>query len=187
MNRYMHRILTILMALTCYTTAAYAQTAPRDVSVDLTGRKIVRLADGKEGRESAAQAKPGEVIEYVATYTNRSKAAVKNLVATLPIPAETDYVGGSSLPAGAQAATTDGNFRAIPLKRKVKQADGKEIEQDVPLTEYRTLRWQVGELAPGKEFTATTRVRVSATPTVAPVATPAPAPAAKAPVPAPAR
>ena len=154
--------------------AAYAQLAPgREVAVDLKGQKIVRLADGKETRESAAQAKPGDVIEYTATYINRGKAAVKNVVATLPIPNDTEYVGASALPANAQAATSDGVYQAMPLKRKIKQADGKEVEQDVPLAEYRTLRWQVGELAPGKEFVAAARVRLSTTPVTAPVVAPA--------------
>ena len=160
--------------------AAYAQLAPgREVAVDLKGQKIVRAADGKEGRESAATAKPGDVIEYVATYTNRGKAAVKNVVATLPIPNDTEYVGASALPANAQAATTSGVYQAMPLKRKIKSKDGKEIEQDVPLAEYRTLRWQVGELAPGKEFVATARVRLSTAPVTAPAVAPA-APAAPA-------
>ncbi len=183
MFQLMQRSVLVLAACVCCQATVYAQNAQnvgRDVTVDLAGRKIVQ-AGGKEVRESAAQAKPGDQIEYVATYTNGGKSGVKDLVATLPIPQDTDYVGGSAQPAGAQAATRDGVFGAIPLKRKVKQPDGKEVERDVPLTEYRTLRWPVGELAAGKNFVATARVRLSTEPIAAPAAAPAagvnPAPA----------
>jgi uncharacterized repeat protein (TIGR01451 family) len=171
-------VLAVLSLVACLVTSAgaYAQFAPaRDVTVELKGQKIVRLADGKESRESAAQAKPGDVIEYTATYTNRSKTAVKNVAATLPIPNETEYVAASAQPAGAQAALIDGVYQAMPLKRQVKLANGAVETRDVPLAEYRTLRWQVGELAPGKDFVASARVRVSATPITVPAAPAAPA------------
>ena len=180
MVQFVQRTVLVIAACICCGAAALAQTAGRDVTVDLAGRKIVQ-AGGKEVREPAAQAKPGDQIEYVATYTNRSKGGVKDLVATLPIPLDTDYVAGSAQPAGAQAAANDGVFGTMPLKRKVKQPDGKEVEQDLPLSEYRTLRWQVGELAAGKNFVATARVRLSTAPSVAPAA---PTAAAGAPVPA---
>lgn len=171
-------VVAVLSLAACLVTSAgaYAQFAPaRDVTVELKGQKIVRLADGKESRESAGQAKPGDVIEYTATYTNRSKAAVKNVAATLPVPSETEYVAGSAQPAGAQAALVDGVYQAMPLKRQVKLANGTMETRDVPLAEYRTLRWQVGELAPGKDFVATARVRVSATPVTTPAAPAIPA------------
>ena len=178
----MHRVVQMFLAgflIVMWSAGAYAQSAPgRDVVVVLKGLKIVRLADGKEGHEPATQAKPGDIIEYTATYTNRSNAAVKNLVATLPIPSDTEYVGGSAQPAEAQAAAADGAYQAMPLKRKVKLANGEEEEREVAFAEYRTLRWQVGELAPGKEFVVTARVSVSATPVTAPVAVPV-APAKK--------
>ena len=172
------RFAALLGAFLLFAAGAWAQTQPpRDVTVLLKGEKIILGTDGKEAREPATQAKPGDVIEYTATYSNKGRSAVKNVVATLPIPQDTDYQGASAKPGNAQAATADGQYRAMPLKRKVKQADGKEVEQDIPLTEYRNLRWQVGELAAGKEFVASTRVRISTTPIAA--APPAAAPVKK--------
>lgn len=167
MFRALRRLLVVLLSLAGL-SVAFAQAVPgREVTVELKSQKIVRLADGKEGRESAAQAAPGDVIEYVATYANRGKAAAKNFVATLPVPKDTDYIGASALPVNAQAATADGVFQAIPLKRTVKLANGQAEERDVPLSEYRTLRWQVGELGAGKEIATTLRVRLNSPPVAA--------------------
>lgn len=58
---------------------------PDPVQVTLE-RKKVSLADGKEVLVFAASAKPGEVIEETATYSNRSKRTFR-VDATLPVPA----------------------------------------------------------------------------------------------------
>lgn len=153
-------------------TAATAQAKP-DVETILTSKKVTVGADKKEALIDAPTVKPGEVIEYRATYTNKGKAAVGGLTATLPIPAGTGYQGGTASPkAGVSASLGDGKFAPIPLKRKVKLPDGKEVERDVPLTEYKSLQWSLGELAAGKSVVVSARVRVTdVTPAVS--ATPA--------------
>ena len=61
-------------------------------------------------------------------------------------------------------ASTDGvAFDALPLKRKVKKADGRELLEEVPLVEYRALRWQVGQLGAGKTVQFVARAKVDAT------------------------
>ena len=52
------------------------------------------------------------------------------------------------------------NFQTIPLKRKVKLSSGIEVEQAVPLNEYRFLRWYPGELAAGKSLTYSARFKI---------------------------
>jgi hypothetical protein len=51
-------------------------------------------------------------------------------------------------------------FEPMPIKRTVKQADGKEILQDVPLAQYRALRWQVEQLDAGKSANFSARAKV---------------------------
>ena len=149
----------------------------------LTAKRVEIGADKKEKLLEAKTAKPGEVIEYQATYTNKGKTPVRDLLATLPIPEATDFQRNSIKPAGAKAALATGPFQAIPLKRKVKLPNGKEEEIEVPLSEYRALQWSLGELAAGKSVVVVARVRVSDAPTPAPAPatppTPAGAPAAK--------
>lgn len=124
-------------------------------------RKKVTLAEGKELLMVAPTMKPGEVFEETATYTNPSKKNTRRVEATLPIPAYTQPILASIRPAGAKASTDGKVFSAIPLKRKITQANGVVIEQDVPLNEYRFLRWAGIELLPEKQFVAAARFKLN--------------------------
>jgi uncharacterized repeat protein (TIGR01451 family) len=138
---------------------AFAQSADGPLESRLAARKVV-VADGRENLVDATDAKPGDLIEYTATYRNKGKAAIRNLEATLPVPKDTEYVPGSARPAGARASTDGKSYAAIPLKRKVKRADGKEVDEPVPLRDYRALRWYASELGGEKTVSYSARVRV---------------------------
>jgi uncharacterized repeat protein (TIGR01451 family) len=141
-------------------SAACVWAQGRDpVETRLEARKVARAADGTETFASADAAKPGETIEYAATYRNTGKPAVSNLAATLPIPASTELIAGSARPANAMASVDGSTFAAPPLKRRVVR-DGKTIEVEIPVSEYRYLRWNAPELAGGQSLTYTARVRV---------------------------
>ncbi len=149
--------------------AAVGVAQQPDVQVVLTQQKVRVGADGKEILEPAERAAPGDVIEYRATYTNRTKDTVRNLVATLPVPRETVYEASSARPAGV-LASSGGTYGPVPLKRKVRGADGREVEREVPVAEYRSLQWNVGQLAAGASTTVSARMRL------VPVGAAAPAP-----------
>jgi uncharacterized repeat protein (TIGR01451 family) len=116
-----------------------------EVKVVLTANKIV-IVNGAEQRQSSEKAKPGEIIEYVAEYRNTAKSPVSNVVATLPIPSGMEYIPDTADPAQVMASTDEHNYAPVPLKRMVRGADGKMIEQQVPYAEYRSLRWKLGEI-----------------------------------------
>jgi uncharacterized repeat protein (TIGR01451 family) len=154
-----HILASFLVSLSLVGASAYAQNQ-QDVVVTMEVKKIQKGEDGKEVQESADQAKPGDILQYTATYTNKSKKVWRDLEATIPVPPFTEYVPGSSRPSGTKASLDGQNFQSIPLRRKVKQADGKEITQLVPYGEYRTLRWFVGKLSENQELKFSTRVKV---------------------------
>ena len=139
--------------------AAVAETQ-KDLQVTMEVKKVVKAADGKESLEPAGQAKPGDILQYTAVYVNKGKNNLRDLEATIPVPAYTEYVPGSSRPAGAKASVDGQKFQSIPLRRKVKQADGKEVMQLVPYADYRNLRWFAGNLSANQELKFSTRVRV---------------------------
>ena len=138
------------------------RSSPESIEVKLVRNKVV-TENGKEVLQAAETAKPGEVLLESVTYTNKSKNIVSKLEATLPIPLNTEFQLNSNKPSAARAfASTDGsNFRPMPLKRKVKQANGVEVEQLVPASEYRFLRWYPGELAAGKSVTYSARFKIT--------------------------
>lgn len=133
-----------------------------DVTSTLIVSRIVVQPDGKEASEPAKTAKPADVLEYIAEYRNSGSRAATRLEATLPIPSGTEYVPDSAKPATAMASLDGVTFDVIPLKRKVKQPDGKIAEQLVPYAEYRFLRWPPRDLATGNSVTYTARAKVFA-------------------------
>ncbi len=155
------RILAGLMAALVLAPAATAQpkAIPQPVVTLLEARKVLTAADGKETLATAEAARPGDVIEYTATYRNTGREAVTNLVATLPIPANTELLAGSTRPAGARASLDGQRYGDVPLKRTVKR-DGRDVEEAVPLREYRSLRWSAGTLGPDRTLAFIARVRV---------------------------
>jgi hypothetical protein len=152
-------VLNVLVALGLVALPAVAQTQ-KDLQVTMEVKKVVKAADGKESLESADQAKPGDILQYTAVYVNKSKNNLRDLEATIPVPAYTEYVAGSSRPAGAKASVDGQNFQSIPIRRRAKQADGKEVMQLVPYADYRTLRWFAGSLPANQELKFSTRVKV---------------------------
>ncbi len=127
------------------------------LSVQLVGQ----AGDGKERLEPTQSAKPGDVLEYTATYQNKGSGAIKSLEATLPVPPGTEYVPGPSTQPIAVRASLDGvSYAPVPLKRRVKLADGKTVEKLVPAVEYRYLRWMPKDLSAGRDARFIARVKV---------------------------
>jgi uncharacterized repeat protein (TIGR01451 family) len=122
--------------------------------------ELITVEAGKEVRSSAAKAAPGDTVQYTAVYRNTDKTAATNVIATLPIPPATAYVSGSATPAGAMATLDGTNFAPIPLKRKVKNAQGVTVEEIVPASEYKALRWNLETLAGSESRTVSARVKV---------------------------
>lgn len=142
-------------------TGAHAQKAETDpLQINLVRTKVVQ-DKGREVMEAATTAKPGDVLEDVATYTNTTKVPIKNVEATLPVPADTELVLASVKPANAKASTDGKIFSTMPLSRKVKQANGAEVETPVPLSEYRYIRWYPGELVPSRPVAFSARFKVA--------------------------
>jgi uncharacterized repeat protein (TIGR01451 family) len=123
------------------------------VQINLELFKIV-AKDGKETLVSAKETKPGEILEYRATYKNVSKSAVRNLVATLPVPKGMEYQVKTASPAGAEATIDSVTFSAIPLIDATK----KEV---IPTSQYRALRWKVPELGADKSIVVSARMKIS--------------------------
>lgn len=154
------RFFTIsFVTLMLAASSAWCQEQP-SVSVQLTAQRVLVTGQGKESLAPAETARPGEVIEYRILYRNNGKGAAGNLQGNLPIPAEMEYLPGSAVPAGVSASLDGRNFSRVPLKRKVRLADGSVAEREVPASEYRSLRWDLGDLAAGAAKTVKARVRI---------------------------
>ena len=135
--------LALAIVLGVLATPAIVRAAG-DVSVVLTAQRVA-VVDGK--------------VAMLGGSNIGDAAVVKQLAATLPVPNGMEYLPKTGAP---QLASLDGkNFSPVPLKRRVRLADGREVLRDVPAGEYRWLRWTIGTLAPSQTRTVTARVRVA--------------------------
>lgn len=147
--------------------AARRPEAPSAIAIELTQFKVVKNEKGEEQLADAATVKPGDVIEYRATYTNKSDKAVVGLVGNLPIPEGLEYLPRSAKPGATlvKAAASDGVFASEPLVRTL--PNGKT--EPLPYNEYRSLRWTLGQLPAGGVTAVSARAKVEAVAPKAPL------------------
>lgn len=139
--------------------------AAEPLAATLVAHKVSFAANGREQLLAAAEAKPGDVLEYRATYKNVSEKPLRAVMATLPVPATgVEYLPSSAVPAGVEASIDGTQFAPTPLKRVVKLPDGRQRQQFVPTAEYRFLRWPLGEMPAGASKTVSARMRVISEP-----------------------
>src|SRR5208282_4836117 len=81
--------------------AAYAA---EPVTNTLSVQRIVSRGDNSEQKESAATARPGDVLEYTAQFQNSGASVAHGLAATLPIPAGMVLIPASVSPAAVQVS-----------------------------------------------------------------------------------
>jgi uncharacterized repeat protein (TIGR01451 family) len=139
-------------------------TASEPITNTLTVHRVVAESGGLEKAVSAATAKPGDTLEYVVELHNGGGAAVNGLSATLPLPAGTELIPGSERPSKALASLDGSTFSPMPLKRAVKRADGAIVDELVPPSEYRFLRWNSPDLPANATLHYSARVSVSKSP-----------------------
>lgn len=149
--------------------ATFAQS---QVSSTLLAQQV-EMVDGKAVLKPATQGKPGEIIDYKNTYKNSGTAAAEKLVATVPVPVGTTLIADSAEPAQALASTDGILFAPMPLMRTVRQSDGSQRREAVPLADYRALRWDLGTLAAGRTAVVSLRTRIDSTVAAAPAGRPA--------------
>lgn len=153
-TKMIYRFLSFCCLCLLVATSYAAPTNKNEaVQINLQLFKVV-LKDGKEALVDAKETKPGETVEYRATYKNVSKSAVRNLKATLPVPDGMEYVAKTVNPANAEASTDKKSFAVMPLMR----SNGKDV---IPTKEYRAVRWLVPELAADKSFVVSARMKVA--------------------------
>ncbi len=133
------------------------------IVVNLKQFKVTMDAKGESRLGDASLVLPGDVIEYQATYSNRS-TSVLTVTATLPVPEAVAYIKDSakskpSLP--YSVAQKDSLFAQEPLVKKVTSVGGATLSQPVPLADYRFVRWDLGRLLPNTSVEVSIRAKVA--------------------------
>lgn len=150
----------IILASVCAATLVSAQTVNQTnaLAARLEAQKVITATDGKESFASAEQIKPGDVVNYKATYSNVSKKPLRDVAAILPVPTGLNFMPGTQLP---PEASIDGKtYLPTPLTKRVVQADGKTAEVHRPYSDYRFLRWNIGDIDAGAASVVSARMKV---------------------------
>jgi hypothetical protein len=159
----------LALVVTAWLSTASAQTVTANVATDVQVKLVlerITVGTGKDaGKEvvvSTERAAPGELMQYVATYSNTAAVntpPIGKLQATLPVPSAMHY-SGIAQPIPALASTDGKSYEAYPIVRMMKQADGTVKRVEVPFEEYRSLRWTLQDLAPQTAQSVKARMRV---------------------------
>jgi uncharacterized repeat protein (TIGR01451 family) len=159
-NRIIAILTVFLLQLCCMHVASAADNT---VNVALHAFKVVPTNAGTR-LVATTEAMPGDTIEYQVTYSNTGKTPARDVLATLPVPqGGISYVADSASPAAVQASLDGTTFAPLPLKRTVTR-NGKPATELVPVSEYRFLRWKLGEIPPGASATVSSRMRLDGAP-----------------------
>jgi uncharacterized repeat protein (TIGR01451 family) len=140
----------LAIAATTPAAAPLAEAAAKSpLTVQLSVKKIV-IKDDKEVLIDAANAAPGDILEYRAEYNNIGSTAINKAALTLPLPLHTTYIDGSALPVAVTASNRSAiaDFKSPPLLPQT------------PDDAIGALRWAVADLAPGKSAVVKARVRI---------------------------
>jgi uncharacterized repeat protein (TIGR01451 family) len=149
------RILVLLTACMLQFSCALVFAADDNVTVALhafkvSGQKLI----------PTTEAQPGDTLEYQVTYRNAGATPARNVMATLPVPdGGMHYVANSAAPARVLASLDGKQYAPVPLTRTVVRNNQQQTET-VPVAEYRFLRWQLGDIAPGSSVQVSSRMRL---------------------------
>ena len=160
MNRIIAILTIFLLQLCCLPVAS---SADNNVLVALQAFKVVPTSTGTKLVATDA-AQPGDTIEYQVTYTNKGTTPARDVLATLPVPkGGLSYVPDSAAPVAVQASLDGTTYAPLPLTRTVTR-NGKPLVETVPVSEYRFLRWKLGDIKPGASTTVSSRMRLDGAP-----------------------
>ncbi len=140
--------------------AAATPALADELAVRLDAFRVLVDKAGDERFVPAPEARPGDLLEYRVTAVNQGDRTLRGVRGVLPIPEAMRFVGGSALPAGPEASLDGEAWAAIPLRRPRVLGQPGDPDELVPLSEYRFLRWDFGDLAPGARAAASARITI---------------------------
>jgi uncharacterized repeat protein (TIGR01451 family) len=158
-------VLAALLGGLAFATPALA--APR-IAVSIAQRREVVEGSGaaRTTRWVATDAaKPGDVVEYVLSYSNAGDAAATDAVIEDPIPRGTTYLANTATGEGAEITfSSDGGRTFAPAAKLTSQLrlPSGAVEQRVATpAEYTHVRWVLKGVPAGATGTVAFRVKVS--------------------------
>lgn len=112
-------------------------------------------------REPATLLQPGEIAIYSNSFTNIGKEAAEKVTVSNPVPANTEYLGGSATETGYDVVFSVDKGKSFGKPADLKVPDGKGGQRSAEPKEYTDIRWTMqAPLKPGATGVVEFRVRV---------------------------
>ncbi|NJC87960.1 MAG: DUF11 domain-containing protein [Desulfuromonas sp.] len=158
--RQLTKVLTfLLLALPVTALAAndirFTSTAEIEVQqVNIKGEKVVV-------RQPATLLQPGQIAIYTNSFTNVGQQPASNVVINNPVPANTEYLGGSATETGFDVVFSTDKGKSFGKPTELTVPDGKGGKRPAEPKEYTNIRWTMQALLkPGATGVVEFRVRV---------------------------
>lgn len=120
------------------------------VGRDTTGSEVLSPVT------ASTQLTAGNIIEYHGYIINRSPDRVRNLKVTFDLPANTELTGLADMSPSRAYGSIDGrNFQYMPLKANI-----GGVVQEIPMSSYKAIQWDVAGLGLDEVAEVKYRVRV---------------------------
>ena len=155
--------LALLLALPVPALAQQADTT-RALAITVSNRTAAAEADAGNARADE-NARPGDLLRYRLTFTNRTGGPVQGVVLSNPIPSTIAFVGGSARSSRDDvqveySADAGRTWSAEPMEEVL--VDGRRVQRPIPPERFTNVRWIVrGAVQPRDTVTADydTRIR----------------------------
>ena len=135
--------LVILILVSPHAISADDLSSSEPLSVDMSTWRLDAQGKNPQKTDNAA---PGEILRYQVNYSNTSDNTLRGIQALVPVPDNTVLLAIKT--EKDLWASLDGKlFSTWPLKRKIKNSEGKIQEELVPLSDIRFVRWHIPQLA----------------------------------------
>ncbi len=154
--------LLLMLLLAFVGMPVHAAPEPQVVLQAWQVQRVVEQGVARERLQPLQKIRPGDVIEYEARYVNSVIKPVHDVQVTLPVPdGGLQYLPGGEGATPVYSASLDGvKFERVPLRREVRLPDGRRGMEEVPLSEYRYLRWNLGDLPAGGQRAVRARMQL---------------------------
>lgn len=144
--------------------ASAQTTAPQDKPVLTLSQFLVKEVRGEDGKmketfvAAPKSVTPGSILEQriVVSYKGTKAAKLRGL--RLPVPKGTSFVSVGKSAVTVEYSLDGKAFALSPLKTIT--VDGKAKQVPAELSDYRMIRWNLSEIAPGETKTFTARFKV---------------------------
>lgn len=155
--------LALLFALP-FPVVAQQAAAPSPLAMTVLNRTAAAEAEAGNPRADTT-ARPGDVLRYRITFTNRTDGPVQGVVLSNPIPSTIAFVGGSARSSRDDvqveySVDAGRTWSAEPMEDVL--VDGRRVQRPIPPERFTNVRWIVrGAVQPRDTVTADydTRIR----------------------------